>query len=171
MFKSFWIIRIRIRLEQKWYPIRLWVQKNLINLPDRTRNIRIRNNTERDPCHPYNQSFSVESRIHQKKTRLADRFASIRTPQGWCSRIWLQLVLLSSRVVNLAILKSVLKFWLFWTLLAFFGNQKTPDKIWPFFSRKGFLGSGRKTITICLTELHLHCKVIFWKESVTMQAA
>jgi len=43
VFKRFWIIRIR--LEQKRYPIRLRIQKNLINLPDRTPKIRIRDNT------------------------------------------------------------------------------------------------------------------------------
>ena len=32
MFKTFWIIRIRIRLEQKGYPIRLPIQKNFIIL-------------------------------------------------------------------------------------------------------------------------------------------
>ena len=32
---------------------------------------------------------------------------------------------------------QILKFWLFWSPSAFFVNQKKPDKIWLFFSRKG----------------------------------
>jgi len=43
VFKTFWIIRIR--LEQKWSPIRLRFQQYLIILPDRTPKIRIGNNT------------------------------------------------------------------------------------------------------------------------------
>jgi len=58
------------------------------------------------------------------------------------------------------------RFWnsgFFWTPLAFFwkSNQKKPDKIWLFFSRK----------SLALEKHCLSCisiKNLFWKESITM---
>jgi len=65
VFKTFSISRIRIRLEQKWYPIRLRVQKNLIILPDQTPKIRTRNNTA---------MFSVYTKRRESKAKTFPTF-------------------------------------------------------------------------------------------------
>jgi len=57
----------------------------------------------------------------------------------------------ASRVANLAFLSQILKFWLFLTPLAFFGNQKSKTKSGFFQSER--LGSGK-----ALSELHIYYK-------------
>ena len=80
MFKSFWIIRIR--LEQKWYPIRLRIQKNLKNLPDRNPKIRIRNNTAmQTPVTAENKKCQRISNLKKFRIRLRKRIQNFVTAE------------------------------------------------------------------------------------------